>query len=373
MTGPAAGTAAPGPRTVVVIGTGLIGTSVALALSERGAEVWLADTDPAAARLAADLGAGAALPDSGPPGGPADLAVLAMPPEAIAPTLAAAQARGLARCYTDVASVKELPLARARELGCDLASFAGGHPLSGRERSGPAAARADLFLGRPWVICPLPETTPGTVTAVTGLALACGAQPIRLPADEHDRWVALVSHAPHAVAVAMAAQLEQAPSGALALAGQGLRDVTRIAASDTGLWLQILAANAAHAGEVLAALAADLAAAATTLAAIAEGDDEAVKHLAGLLERGGAGVARIPGKRGGPAPAYTGVQVVISDRPGELARLFQAVGDAGVNIEDVGIEHPPGVPVGVAELTIRPDAAERLIEVLAAGGWSVRR
>ena len=123
-----------------------------------GAAVWLADSDPAAARFAAGLGAGAELPPAGPPGGPAEIAVLAMPPGAVAPALAAAQARGLARCYTDVASVKELPLARARELGCDLATFVPGHPLAGRERSGPAAARADLFLGRPWAICPAPET-----------------------------------------------------------------------------------------------------------------------------------------------------------------------------------------------------------------------
>jgi prephenate dehydrogenase len=361
------------PRSVVVIGTGLIGTSVALALRDRGATIWLADSDPTAARLAADLGAGAELPEGGPPGGPADLAVLAMPPEAVAPALAAAQARGLARCYTDVASVKELPLARARELGCDLASFCAGHPLSGRERSGPAAARADLFLGRPWVICPLPETSPGTASAVTGLAEACGAQPVRMSAADHDRWVALVSHAPHLTAVAMAARLEHAPQGALALAGQGLRDVTRIAASDTGLWTQILAANAAHASEVLEALAADLASVASALARIAEGDEESVKDLAGLLERGGAGVARIPGKRGGPAPEYDMVQVVIGDRPGELARLFQAAGDAGINIEDVRIEHSPGLPAGVAEIAVRPQAADGLIEALAEGGWPVRR
>jgi prephenate dehydrogenase len=373
MTGPAAGTGAAGPGRVVVVGTGLIGTSVALALRDRGAAVWLADADPAAARLAADIGAGTELPDGGPPGGPADLVVLAMPPEAVAPALAAAQARGLGRWYTDVASVKELPLARARELGCDLAAFAGGHPLSGRERSGPAAARADLFLGRPWAICPLPETAPGAVAAVDGLARACGAQPVRMPAADHDRWVALVSHAPHAAAAAMAARLEHAPPGALDLAGQGLRDVTRIAAGDTGLWTQILAANAAHSSEVLAALAADLAAAADALARIAQGDEEAVKHLAGLLERGGAGVARIPGKRGGPAPSYAIVQVVIGDRPGELARLFQAAGDAGINIEDVGIEHSPGLPAGVAELAVRPEAAARLVEALAAGGWPVRR
>jgi prephenate dehydrogenase len=367
------GSAHAAPRSVVVIGTGLIGTSVALALRDRGASVWLADSDPTAARLAADLGAGAALPVGGPPGGPADLAVLATPPEAVAPALAAAQARGLARCYTDVASVKELPLARARELGCDLAGFTGGHPLSGRERSGPAAARADLFLGRPWVICPLPETAPGTVAVAASLARACGAQPVRMSAADHDRWVALVSHAPHVVAAAMAARLEHAPQGALALAGQGLRDVTRIAASDTGLWTQILAANAAHAGEVLEALAADLVAVAGALARIAGGDEEPVKDLAGLLERGGAGVARIPGKRGGPAPAYAIVQVVIGDRPGELARLFQAAGEAGINIEDVRIEHSPGLPAGVAEIAVRPQAAEQLIEALAGGGWPVRR
>jgi prephenate dehydrogenase len=361
------------PGSVVVIGTGLIGTSVALALTERRAIVWLSDADRSAARLAADIGAGAELPDAGLPAGPADLAVLAMPPEAVAPALAAAQARGLARCYTDVASVKELPLARARELGCDLATFAGGHPLSGRERSGPAAARADLFLGRTWAICPLPETTADALAAAEGLASACGAQPIVMSAADHDRWVALVSHAPHAVAAAMAARLEHAPDGALDLAGQGLRDVTRVAASDTFLWTQILAANARHAADVLTALAGDLSAAASSLDRIARGEEDPVKDLNGFLERGRSGVARIPGKRGGPALQYAVVAVVIGDRPGELAALFQAAGDAGINIEDVRLEHSPGLPVGVAELVVRPDAAPRLIAALAAGGWPVRR
>jgi len=363
----------PAPAAVVVIGTGLIGTSVALALRERGSAVWLSDSDPASARLAADIGAGTVLPESVLPGGPADVAVLAMPPAAVAPCLAAAQARGLARCYTDVASVKELPLAAARELGCDLSTYVPGHPLSGRERSGPAAARADLFLGRPWVICPGPETAAGCVAAVSELASACGAQPVAMSAAEHDRWVALVSHAPHLVATAMAARLEHAPGGALALAGQGIRDVTRIAAGDAALWLQILAANAVPAREVIAAAAAELQAAAEALDGIAAGDDTARKHLADLLERGGAGVARIPGKLGGPAPDYAVVQVVISDQPGELARLFQAAGDAGINIEDVAIEHSPGLPAGVAELSVRPDAAQPLIGALAAGGWPVRR
>jgi prephenate dehydrogenase len=401
-----------------VIGTGLIGTSVALALRPRGVTVWLADSDSAAARLAADIGAGTVLPGDvpagPPPGGPADVAVLAVPPQAVAPTLARAQAAGLARWYTDVTSVKALPVRQAQAAGCDMTSFVPGHPLSGRERSGPAAARADLFLGRPWVICPDPPVPAAGLAAIAALARACGAEPAEVSAAEHDRWVALVSHAPQVLSAAMAARLADASDGALSLAGQGLRDVTRIAAGDTGLWTQILAANAVPVAQVLAAVAADLAAVAETLAETAQaspphpggpvpspspgpgpgpgrGPDPGrdpdpdpgrgsgtagspdLKVLAALLEQGGAGVARIPGKQGAPARAEAAVQVVIPDRPGELARLFQAAGEAGVNIEDIGIEHSPGLPVGVAELTVHPEAVERLTEALAASGWPVRR
>ena len=348
---------------VAVLGTGLIGTSVALALRERGAGVWLSDEDPEAARLAANLGAGEPLPD----GVHADVAVIAVPPAAVAATLAAAQARALACCYTDVASVKQLPVAQARALGCDMRCYVPGHPLAGREKHGPAAARADLFLGRTWALCPAPETSEQAVEAVTALVLACGAVPMRTGAAAHDRWVALVSHAPHLVAAAMAARLEAAPPEALDLAGQGLRDVTRIAAGDTGLWTQILAANAEPVAEVLAAVAADLAEAARLLT------DGEPKSVATLLDHGQVGVARIPGKHGGEPREFTAVQVVIRDQPGELARLFDAAGAAGVNIEDVRIEHSPGLPVGVAELSVRPAEAGTLLDALEAGGWPVRR
>jgi prephenate dehydrogenase len=352
---------------VIIIGTGLIGTSIALALREHGAEVWLADADPAAARLAADLGAGDPLPEA--PHQPADIAVIAVPPSAVAATLAEAQARRLAQAYTDVASVKQLPVADARAHGCDLARFVPGHPLAGREKHGPAAARADLFLGRTWALCPLPETSGEATAAVTALVRACGAVPVRTDPATHDGWVALISHAPHVVAAAMAARLEQAPGEALDLTGQGLRDVTRIAAGDTALWTQILTANAAPVAEVLAAVAADLAEAARLLA---DGEDPE-KAVAALLDRGQTGVARIPGKHGGEAREFAVVQVVIPDQPGELARLFNATGAAGVNIEDVRIEHSPGLPVGVAELSVRPAEAGPLLDALEAGGWPVRR
>ena len=350
---------------VAVIGTGLIGTSIALALREHGSSVWLADEDPAAARLAADLGAGDLLPEAAV--GPCDVAVIAVPPAAVAATLADAQARGLARCYTDVASVKQLPVAQARARGCDMTGYVPGHPLAGREKHGPAAARADLFLGRAWALCPAPETSEEATALVTALVRECGAIPVRTEAAAHDRWVGLISHAPHLVAAAMAARLETAPPEALDLAGQGLRDVTRIAAGDTGLWTQILSANAAPVAEVLSAVAADLAEAARVLTG-----EEDLKPVAALLDRGRAGVARIPGKHGGAPREFAIVQVVIPDQPGELARLFQATGEAGVNVEDVRIEHSPGLPVGVAELSVRPAEAARLLDALARGGWPVR-
>jgi prephenate dehydrogenase len=354
---------------VAVIGTGLIGTSIALALRKHGSRVWLADTDPAAARLAADLGAGELQPQPLPASwDPADVAVIAVPPAAVAATLADAQARGLARCYTDVASVKQLPVAQARARGCDMTSYVPGHPLAGREKHGPAAARADLFLGRTWALCVAPETSGKATETVTDLVRECGAVPMRTEAAAHDRWVALISHAPHLVAAAMAARLETAPHEALELAGQGLRDVTRIAAGDSGLWTQILSANATPVAEVLTAVAADLAEAARMLTEGAPGE----KSVAALLDRGQAGVARIPGKHGGEAREFTVVQVVIPDRPGELARLFEATGAAGLNIEDVRIEHSPGLPVGVAELSVRPAEAAPLLAALKAGGWPVR-
>jgi prephenate dehydrogenase len=241
-----------------------------------------------------------------------------------------------------------------------------GHPLAGREKHGPAAARADLFLGRTWALCPEPETSEAAIKQATSLVGECGAVPMLTEAAEHDRWVALISHAPHLVAAAMAARLEAAPQEALDLAGQGLRDVTRIAAGDTGLWMQILSANAAPVAEVLTAVAADLAEAARMLSQ----DDP--KPVEKLLEVGQAGVARIPGKHGGAPREFTVVQVVIPDQPGELARLFEATGAAGINIEDVRIEHSPGLPVGVAELSVRPAEAAALLTALEAGGWRVR-
>lgn len=358
-------------RSVLVVGTGLIGTSLALALRKHGVRVLLADREQGALRLARELGAGEEWePDALDPE-PVDLAVIAVPPAYVASELLELQRRGVARFYTDVASVKAEPIQRAAQIGCDLSTYVASHPLAGREKSGPGAARADLFLGRPWALCPTGEADPEAKATVLRLVELCGANPVEVDADEHDQAVAVVSHAPHVTASAVAARLAEATDVALGLAGQGVRDVTRIAGSDPGLWLGILSGNATPVAEVLEAVARDLSEAATALRALADGDGTATGDLTALLKRGVAGHGRIPGKHGGPAPAYVVVQVVIGDRPGQLARLFQACDEVGVNVEDVRLEHAPGLPLGIAELSVQPDAAAALTEALHERGWHV--
>ena len=174
------------------------------------------------------------------------------------------------------------------------------------------------------------------------------------------------------------------PADALRLAGQGLRDVTRIAAGDSALWTQILSANAGPVAEVVAAVAEDLAAAAPARPHCRRDDRSSARRGRHRACSTGAGQAyrRIPGKHGGQPRNFTVVQVVIADRPGELARLFNAAGAAGVNIEDIRLEHSPGLPVGVAELSVRPDQAghaarrdggRRLARPPLARTWSTRR
>ncbi len=358
---------------VLVVGTGLIGTSVGLALRARGVAVYLSDRDPAAAALAQDLGAGLVQEPTGEP----ELVVLAIPPAAVPLVLLGAERLYLQATFTDLASVKSEPQREIEALGCDASRFVGGHPLAGRERSGAGAARADLFEGRPWVLTPSAASNGRAVARAAQLATLCGAQLVTMTPERHDEAVALVSHVPQLMASLTAARLAGADDDLVALAGQGIRDVTRIAASDPGLWTEILGANSPFVRDVLDAVSGDLA---TLLDALAKsthrsgdlsGSRPALSAVTELLERGNAGQGRIPGKHGAPPATYTMVPVVVPDSPGELARLLVACGDAGINVEDVSIEHSPGQPVGLVEIAVKPAAAQVLADALRVRGWSV--
>ncbi|MDQ1011649.1 prephenate dehydrogenase [Streptomyces sp. V4I23] len=360
-------------RTALVIGTGLIGTSAALALAGRGVEVHLVDHDAAQARTAAALGAGT----DEPPEGRVDLAVVAVPPAHVATALAEAMRAGVARGYLDVASVKGGPRRELEALGADLSAYIGTHPMSGKERSGPLAATADLFEGRPWVLTPTRDTHTEVLNLALELVALCRAVPVVMDADAHDRAVALVSHTPQLISSMVAARLEDADDTAVRLCGQGIRDVTRIAASDPRMWLDILSANPGPVADVLAGVAADLDETVQALRALQAADESkrrtGAEGIEDVLRRGNAGRARVPGKHGAAPAAYETVAVLISDKPGELARIFADAGRVGVNIEDVRIEHATGQQAGVVQLMVQPAAAQVLSASLRERGWALRQ
>ncbi|MCI3225466.1 prephenate dehydrogenase [Streptomyces sp. NP-1717] len=359
-------------RTALVIGAGLIGTSAALTLAERGVAVHLVDHDPARARTAAALGAGT----EEPPAGPVDLAVIAVPPAHTATAVAAAMRAGSARGYLDVASVKGGPRRELEALGLDLSTYIGTHPMAGKESSGPLAATADLFEGRPWVLTPTAVTDTEVLNLALELVALCRAVPVVMDADAHDRAVALVSHTPQLISSMVAARLEEADETAVRLCGQGIRDVTRIAASDPRMWVEILSANPGPVADVLAGVAADLGETVEALRALQSADETerrgGTRGIEDVLRRGNAGRVRVPGKHGAAPASYETVAVLISDRPGELARIFADAGSAGVNVEDVRIEHATGQEAGLVQLMVEPSSAPVLSASLRDRGWSIR-
>ncbi|MFC7430018.1 MULTISPECIES: prephenate dehydrogenase [unclassified Agrococcus] len=349
---------------VRIVGTGLLGSSIGMGLTRLGVDVSLADVSPTAVRLAADYGAGrpAAAGDA-----PA-LVVVAVPPDVTADVVARELDAHRDAIVVDVASVKAPILADLRAAGADVARYLGTHPMAGRERSGALAGRADLFVGRPWVIADHDAISYARGSVVDDLILDLGAIPIEMDPDEHDRSVATVSHVPQLVSTLMAARLQHAADEALRLAGQGVRDVTRVAASDPGLWVQILSANAPAVAEQLRALRGDLD---RLVDALDDVDREGARRtLADVLADGRAGVERLPGKHG-QRSRFTRIAVRVDDRPGHLARLMTDIGDANVNMEDVRLEHAEGAQFGVAEILIAPETEQRLLEALDARGWAV--
>lgn len=350
---------------LLVIGTGLIGTSLGLAATSAGYRVQLADGDPEHVRQAQAAGAGEARTDDSPE--PA-IVVVAVPPSAAAAVITEALRAHPRATVTDVCSVKAPVLAALAADGADLRRVVGGHPMAGRETSGPGAASAELFHGRTWLLTPLPQTDPERIGHVRELAAATGAAVREMPAELHDKAVALTSHAPQVVSSLMAARLAHSDPDTVAVAGQGLRDVVRIAGSDPGLWADILCTNADEVTPVLASLRDDLA---ELLAALEVADGAARGRVSKVIAAGNRGSALLPAKHGGVAASYVELPVEVPDAPGELGRLFLVAGDAGVNLEDVRIEHTVGRLTAIAHLYVLPEVLPDLRDALRGGDWLV--
>lgn len=356
---------------VAVIGAGLVGSSIALAIRSAGAgEVTLVDADPGVRARARALGVAsrvvaevaAAVRD-------ADLVIAAVPAGAVPEVLlAAAEAAPLTAILTDAASLKATSTlevtSRLRDVGARPERFVGGHPMAGSERSGPEAADAQLFQGATWVLTPTAATADATLTVLSAFLRRLGARVVALPPEQHDELVAVVSHLPQVVASALAAvaadAIEVTGDAVLAVAGGGFRDTTRIAASDPSLWVPILAGNRVAVLEALDAYTDRLR---QVRASVAE---ERWEELEGVLRRASAARQRLVPKA--TPTDVADLVVAMDDRPGQLASATTALGAAGINVEDLALRHAGEGGRGALLLRVAAGDLERAVAVLTGAG-----
>ena len=343
-------------KSVRIVGAGLIGTSIGLALKAAGSSVQFVDVDKNAELLANDL---VKAPEITTP----DLVIIATPPSAFKSSIERESTLNPQAILIDIGSVKTKPILEVSTIEGLLSRFCATHPMAGREVSGAVSARADLFLDRAWIITPTAETSVEAKAMALEVIAACGAQVVEMSAEDHDQRVALISHLPQTISSLLAAQLSNSSPEALALAGSGLRDTVRIAGSDPKLWGEILGANEAALLPLLISLQSDL----SDLISAASGPAK----WESLVAAGRAGKSAIPGKHGGKSREYSYLPIVIDDRPGQLGLLFNACAKANVNIEDLALEHSPGQLTAVITLAIAPEDIDRLSEFLTKDGWNV--
>ena len=331
------------PGRAHIFGTGLIGSSVGLGLRRLGWEVAGWDPNPTALQQARERGALNSVL-GGPGCDEADLLVLAAPPTAVIDQLRDIETDAL---VTDVAGVKGPIVEAARH----LENFAGGHPMAGGETSGPTMASASLFHGATWVV-----TSDGadrtTVASVRSLAENLGANPVTMTAEDHDVAVARISHLPHVLAAVL---MNMNPSEVEELAGGGFRDLTRVAAGDTDLWIDILSSNEKALHEVIADLR-------SRLDRWIDGDPDELRFL----------LDNARNRRLALAEHNTQIRVVLLDRPGEIARVGHALEKSKVDVRDLQLRHGEHGGGGVLTISVRQAARQRLIGALKDEGFEIQ-
>jgi prephenate dehydrogenase len=345
---------APERRRAVVVGTGLIGGSIALALRERGWHVTGRDRDPDRSAQALARGALDAVGDDA----DAEITFVATPVGAVAGE--AARALGGRGVVTDVGSVKTSIVA-----ALDDPRFVGGHPMAGSEQDGVEGADAGLFSGSVWVLTPVPGTDAGAHSLVRSVVASLGAEVVELTPARHDELVAVVSHVPHLVAAALmglAAGRAEEHGVVLRLAAGGFRDMTRVAAGDPGMWPDVCVENAPAIVELLADLESGLGRVRRTVAAGDRAD------LLALLSQARRARRSLPVGGGDPAELAE-LRVPVSDRPGVLAEITTLATELDVNIADLEIVHSREGDAGVVVLVVRAELVGRLAGALARRGY----
>jgi prephenate dehydrogenase len=333
-----------------VVGCGLIGGSVGLALRQRGWHVTGADEVAERAERALELGAVDAIGTDP----AAEITFIATPVGRVADAARAALAAGPG-LVTDVGSVKAAIVAEL-----DDPRFVGGHPMAGSEQEGVDGSRGDLFEGAVWVLTPGASTDDDAYAAVHAVVSSLGADVVSLEPAQHDRTVAVVSHVPHLTAATLmrlADERAESHGTFLRLAAGGFRDMTRIAGGSPDIWPDICGDNREAILDVLDVLIADL----QQMRSVVDADDRD-----GLLDRlNQAQKARVSlPVRGGPEMPMVEVRIPVPDRPGAIAGIMTLAAELGVNVSDLEVAHS-SEGGGVLILVVEAEAAPALRDALA--------
>lgn len=356
-------------RDVTVVGCGLVGGSLLRALAQRGGLQRLRafDREPTVRSEVEASGVAEVHDDLAAAVAGADLVVLAVPVPVVGPVAAAlASLTGAGAIVTDTGSVKG---ERVREVESTLGNnwkFIGGHPMAGSERSGFSAADPTLFQGATWLLTPTESADPAAFDRLSRLLGTVGARVLAVDPAVHDRLVAVASHLPQLLASTLmahaAAQAQREGDGVLRVAGGGFRDVTRVAASDPDLWIGILSENREA---VLTALSGFRDRLGELEDAVRTGDWPGVRGVLATARE-----ARLALPRKERAGVLIDLVVPVPDQPGALAAVTTALGEAGINIEDIAMRHAGEGLRGAMVLGIDGhDTAEQAQSVLADRGF----
>jgi prephenate dehydrogenase len=342
------------PGRAAVVGTGLIGGSIGLALRQRGWHVTGRDRDEARAARALKLGALDAVGRDP----RAELTFVATPAGAVATEASRALADG--GIVTDVAGVKTGIVSAVGH-----PRFVGGHPMAGSEQEGVDGADGELFEGATWVLTPTGATDPHAYARLRAVVSSLGSDVVAMRAERHDELVAMVSHVPHLTAAALmtlAADAATDQATLLRLAAGGFRDMTRIAAGHPGIWPDVCVENRVEIVETLDRLGVALA---RLRELVGSGDREGILRL---LERAREARVNLPLRAPRPDDVAE-VRVPVPDRPGVLAEVTTLLGELDVNIFDLEIAHSAEGERGVLVLVVDTRDVEAVRASLVGRGY----
>jgi prephenate dehydrogenase len=358
------------PRTVALIGTGLIGGSIGLALRRDGVTVRGFDRDPDRVARAVEVGAVDTVATSvraavtG-----AELTVVAVPVGHVAAVVLEALDAGAA-LVTDVGSVKAPVVALVEGERPDAAArFVGGHPMAGSEQEGLDGAGAELFVGATWVLTPTGRTDPHAFAEVRAWVARLGAEVIAVAPELHDALVAVVSHVPQLAASTLMNVASAGNDGhavMLRLAAGGFRDMTRIASSHPAIWPDICLANR----DAIVAALDDYVEELGRVREIVAGGERAA--LLDMLEQARAARRSLPMGIAVEETMFE-LRIPVPDREGVIAEVTTLAAREGVNIADLEIAHSLEGRQGVLVLVVASRGLDAFVAALEEHGYHVSR